>query len=295
MFNVPRVVVLAFACIWPATHGYSAEHVDRLERVKRNYFFASAPGEVGIVNKTGCNKKEGFQPGTYVRMVGPNKILWGFSPKTRCIRFVLNHKSESSVQPPQATYLAAKIVGLYEEDGKDKIVARREGIFSRDGSQLPRYLDYVDEDSASAREAQKHFETGHKKGDLAALDNLIGKWHGVPDEGVEDTWTERRRLTTPLPRLAQREAWKSRIIDYRLYRFVPFDGAAGPSGANPLDIIVHPNGASALVVKFYSPEGAEYGGEFVVLLTEDEEEAGRMAGEIKVSEGKNFFDRLFGQ
>lgn len=294
-YKAPKMLATAIAYMLLCTSSFSAEHVNDLEAEKRDGFFASAPGAIGIATKTACNRNEGFQPGTYVRMVGSNKILWGISPKTDCLRFIVNHKAESSVSPPLATYLAIKIVGLYEDDDKDKIVARRQGSFSRDDGQLPRFRDYVDDDSASAREAQEQFETHHKKGDLAAVDKLIGKWHGVPAGAGENTWAERKRLTTSLPRLARQNTWKSRLMDYRLYRFIPYDGNSSPSGRNPLDIIVHPHGASALVLKFYSPEGAEYGGEFVVLLTEDKEEADRMAGEIKVAGRKNLLQWFFQQ
>lgn len=292
MFLTVKKVLATTSFVLLAAGVFAAENVRDLDRVKGRDFFTTSSGTIGIVSKTSCNRDEPLSPGSFVRLIGGNNDIWGIRKDTRCIRFIINHKAVSRDEPSSPSYIGIKVVALFEEEGRSQIINRSEGSFYRGNSRLPSYEYKVRVNDEAARRAQAEFDDLHKKGDLDGVDKLIGKWHGVPENGNHDTWDLRDQLITELPKVAKRTQWNSRVTDYRLYRFTPFVGK--PKSGLPVDAIVFPKEAEALVVKFYSPIDPDFGGEFVVFMTDDEDELRRLSQQASLRKNKSLIAYLFG-
>lgn len=230
-------------------------------------------GAIGLVSTNGCAAEPSLAGSRVYLMENP--IYWGVTDT--CIRIVLNHRGPAAMNLP--SYVGVQIVGFYADEQDSTVVLKREGTFIRSG----RILRLMEDQLLTKGEMRiEDFDRIHgapyagPEDSARALSNFDARsgveWHGTPEGGSHDSWDERQRFVSPK---FQQINLKERVLENRLYRFIPYGVDSRPS-TGPFKFDVRRKGALAIAIKVFSPVSSDYGGQFAIIFSRNRDQVAKL-------------------
>jgi len=287
-FAAGMVLIAALACS-PSTSNAQSSTINLFDEQSTygNDFLTQPATQVGVVVKNGCSAKKLTGRRSYV--VKSYAIYWGLSEE--CVRVIVNHRATDASPTQTPTYLGVQVIGFYDNPQPTSIVLRRSGTFVRDGKVLPQYDDKT---LLSDQLDLDTWDALHTTGTLQDVDEKVGLWHGTPQDGIHNSWDDRRWFRTGRAYDAQMQL-KYKSLDNRLIRFTPYPMDDSPKDG-PVGFNVYRRGVRALVVRVFSPSNADYDRSFALIYESDPTKVARLVNSQIVQAGFGFgfgFWRLF--
>jgi hypothetical protein len=226
------------------------------------------PGTIGVVSPQGCTAGSSLS-GKNVHLIH-EQMYWHFPDQ--CVRIVLNHRGLAASNMP--TFVGVRVVGFFKEAQENTVVLRRAGRFTRsDGTKLP---EMRDKEITGNQMTLNRFDEIHEPTAFDSqqyLKSFIAEsgveWHGIPEGGSDNTWDYRGRFRSSTTFDTQLNL-RYKVLDNRLMKIVPFPVNGKPPEGGPFPIDIRRSGtADAIVVRVFSPAGADFGGQFALIYSTD--------------------------
>jgi hypothetical protein len=252
-------IIFASACVLNAAHAQSgAVYVFEEQSTDGKGFLQQPATQAGLVVKNACTSGSVVRGRTY--LVKSSRIYWGLN--TECVRVIINHRAIDASAIP--SYLGVQVIGFYDKPQTNSITLRRTGTFARDGKDLPQYADKTFSSDVLGQDA---WDELHSTGTLQSADEVTGRWHGTPKDGISNSWDDRYWFRTGRAYDAQL-SMKYKALDNRLIRFTPYPADGSPQDG-PVGFNINRRGAHAVVVRLFSPSNADYGQSFALVYESD--------------------------
>jgi len=198
------------------------------------------------------------------------------------VRVIINHRAIDA--SPIPTYLGIQVIGFYDTPQTTSIILRRTGTFMRDGKALPQYDDKTFSSDVLGQDA---WDELHTTGTLQSVDDIAGRWHGTPKDGIHNSWDDRYWFRTGRAYDAQL-SMRNKTLDNRLIRFTPYPADGSPQDG-PVGFNVNRRGAHAVVIRLFSPSNADYGQSFALVYESDPAKVATLVNSQIVLAGYGFW------